>query len=132
AACATRPTLEGFLDAWCERDRLRAALLEWMERTPLIVTPVGAVTAFEHDAPRSFVAGEKRFGLFRAFGHAQGCNVFDLPAASVPAGLTREGLPVGVQIVGRPFDERTVLAAARAVEAATGGWRPPRLALSND
>ncbi|HST52323.1 MAG TPA: amidase, partial [Pyrinomonadaceae bacterium] len=46
AACATRPTLEGFLDAWCERDRLRAALLEWMERTPLIVTPVGAVTAF--------------------------------------------------------------------------------------
>jgi Asp-tRNA(Asn)/Glu-tRNA(Gln) amidotransferase A subunit family amidase len=131
AACATPPTLEGFLDAWCERDRLRAALLEWMEPTPLVVTPVGAVTAFEHDAPRSFVVGDKRFGLFRAFGHAQGCNVFDLPAISVPAGRTREGLPVGVQIIGRPFEERRVLAAARIVEAATGGWQPPRLALSN-
>jgi len=131
AACATRPTLENFLDTWCERDRLRAALLEWMERTPLVLTPVGAVSAFEHEAPRSFVVGDKRFGLFRAFGHAQGCNVFDLPAASVPAGQTREGLPVGVQIIGRSFDERRVLAAARVVEAATGGWQSPHLALSN-
>jgi amidase len=127
AECATPPTLEGFLDAWCERDRLRAALLEWMERTPLLLTPVGAVTAFEHDAPRSFVVGDKRFGLFRAFGHAQACNVFDLPAASVPAGRTRDGLPVGVQVVGRPFDERRVLAAARRIEEATGGWQPPSL-----
>jgi Asp-tRNA(Asn)/Glu-tRNA(Gln) amidotransferase A subunit family amidase len=127
AECATPPTLEGFLDAWCERDRLRAALLEWMERTPLLLTPVGAVTAFEHDAPRSFVVGDKRFGLFRAFGHAQSCNVFDLPAVSIPAGRTGEGLPVGVQVVGRPFDERRVLAAARRIEAATGGWQPPSL-----
>ena len=127
AECATPPTLEGFLDAWCERDRLRAALLEWMERTPLLLTPVGAVTAFEHDAPRSFVVGDKRFGLFRAFGHAQACNVFDLPAVSVPARRTREGLPVGVQVVGRPFDERRVLAAARRIEEATGGWQPPSL-----
>jgi amidase len=127
AECATPPTLEGFLDAWCERDRLRAALFEWMERTPLLLTPVGAVTAFEHDAPRSFVVGDKRFGLFRAFGHAQACNVFDLPAVSVPAGRTLEGLPVGVQVVGRPFDERRVLAAARVVEEATGGWQPPSL-----
>jgi amidase len=131
AECAAPQTLEDFLDAWGERDRLRAALLEWMERTPLVVTPVGAITAFAHDAPRHFVVGEKRFGLFRAFGFAQGCNVFDLPAVSVPAGRTREGLPVGVQIVGRPFEERRVLAAARHIEEATGGWNPPKITLPN-
>jgi Asp-tRNA(Asn)/Glu-tRNA(Gln) amidotransferase A subunit family amidase len=131
AACGTPATLEDFLDAWSERDRLRAALLEWMERTPLVVMPVGAITAFEHEAQKHFVVGEKGFGLFRAFGYAQSCNVFDLPAVSVPAGRTREGLPVGVQIVGRPFEERCVLAAARVIESATGGWQPPRDALSN-
>jgi Asp-tRNA(Asn)/Glu-tRNA(Gln) amidotransferase A subunit family amidase len=36
-----------------------------------------------------------------------------------------------VQIVGRPFEERRVLAAARVIEEALGGWQPPRLQLSN-
>jgi len=125
AACSARPTLEDFLNAWGERDRLRAALLEWMEATPLIVAPVGAVTALAHEGPKHFVVGEKRFGLFRAFGYAQASNVFDLPSVCVPAGRTSEGLPLGVQIVGRPFEEERVLAAARVVEQASGGWQPP-------
>jgi Asp-tRNA(Asn)/Glu-tRNA(Gln) amidotransferase A subunit family amidase len=41
----------------------------------------------------------------------------------VPAGLTEAGLPLGVQIVGRPHAEGEVLAAARVVEEALGGWR---------
>ncbi|MGB2694905.1 MAG: amidase [Dehalococcoidia bacterium] len=49
------------------------------------------------------------------------------PAMSVPCGFTEEGLPVGLQLVGRSFDERTVLRAAHAFEAAAGLWarRPP-------
>jgi len=125
AACSARPTLDDFLNAWGERDRLRAALLEWMEETPLVVAPVGAVAGLTHEGPRHFVVGEKQFGLFRAFGYAQAANVFDLPAVCVPAGRTGEGLPVGVQIVGRPFEEARVLAAARVVERASGGWQPP-------
>ena len=42
-----------------------------------------------------------------------------LPAVSVPAGFSTEGLPLGLQIIGRPFDEPTILRAARAYEAAT-------------
>jgi aspartyl-tRNA(Asn)/glutamyl-tRNA(Gln) amidotransferase subunit A len=42
-----------------------------------------------------------------------------LPAVSVPAGFSAEGLPIGLQIIGRPFDEPTILRAARAYEAAT-------------
>lgn len=47
------------------------------------------------------------------------CNLAGLPGVSVPAGFTRAGLPVGLQLLGRPFDEVTVLRAAAAFEADT-------------
>lgn len=125
AANAAALSLEDERKLWAKRDELRAEVLRWMEATPLIVAPVGAVSAFRHDAGQSVAVGEQRVGVFRAFSYAQAYNVFDLPAVCVPAGQTREGLPVGVQIVGRPFEEDTVLAAARVVEEALGGWRSP-------
>lgn len=115
-------------DAWAERERLRGALLEWMRETPLLLTPVGALAAFAHGA-RKVAIGGSEFNTFRAFSYAQACNVFALPAACVPAGRTREGLPVGVQIIGRPFQEQLVLAAARVIETALGGWQPSADAL---
>jgi aspartyl-tRNA(Asn)/glutamyl-tRNA(Gln) amidotransferase subunit A len=48
-------------------------------------------------------------------------NRFGTPAVSVPCGFARNGLPVGLQIVGRPFEEQTVLAVAHAYQPA-GGW----------
>ena len=45
------------------------------------------------------------------------------PAAVVPCGTSTEGLPIGVQIVGRPFHDDEVLAVATALEAAFGHWR---------
>jgi aspartyl-tRNA(Asn)/glutamyl-tRNA(Gln) amidotransferase subunit A len=55
-------------------------------------------------------------------------NVFGLPAISVPCGFTSSGLPIGLQIVGAPFAESTVLEMAHAYERATD-WqtRRPRL-----
>lgn len=47
-------------------------------------------------------------------------NYLDLPAASVPAGLTAEGLPIGLQIMGRPADETAVVALAAAFERVSG------------
>jgi len=54
-------------------------------------------------------------------------TVTGLPAISVPCGFTPEGLPVGVQIVGRPRDDLGVLQLAHAFEQATGfgKHRPP-------
>ena len=46
-------------------------------------------------------------------------NITGMPAISVPCGFDERGLPVGLQIVGRPFDEATVLRAADAYEQAT-------------
>jgi Asp-tRNA(Asn)/Glu-tRNA(Gln) amidotransferase A subunit family amidase len=88
--------------------------------------PVGSFPAFAHGASSVDVRGES-LSIFRAFGRTHAANVFGLPSAVVPAGRSAEGLPIGVQIVGRPFQEGTVLAAAAAIEEAHGGWqRPPQ------
>ena len=126
------PSLEKILAAWEDRDRARASLLGWMERTPLLVAPVGAVPAFRHEEFGRVEVEGRSLPTFRAFAHARAANVFDLPAAAVPAGRTAAGLPVGVQVVGRPHGEGRVLAAARVIEEALGGWQPPPETLLND
>ena len=105
-----------------ERGSLREGLLLWMKTTPLILAPVGATPAFEHGTRRVDVNGQS-ISVFRAFSYAQTFNVFGLPSVVVPAGLSAEGLPIGVQIVGRPFEEGIVLAAARVVEEALSTLR---------
>ena len=111
------PTLDEYIAGWMERDRLREELLRWMETTPIIVAPVGATPAYEHDTLKVTVRGET-FGTFRAFTYAQTFNVFDLPVVTVPAGRSADGLPIGVQIVGPPQAEELVLAVAEIVEQA--------------
>lgn len=111
------PSLDQYLADWMERDRLREELLRWMETTPIVIAPVGATPAYEHDTLKVTVQGQT-MGTFRAFSYAQTFNVFDLPVVTVPAGRSPEGLPIGVQIVGRPNAEATVLAAAEIVEQA--------------
>jgi len=110
--------------ALVERERRREELLRWMKTMPLILAPVGAVPAFSHGARRVNV-DEESISIFRAFSYSQTFNVFGLPSISVPAGCFAEGLPIGVQVVGRPFEERTVLGAAAVIERALGGWRKP-------
>jgi aspartyl-tRNA(Asn)/glutamyl-tRNA(Gln) amidotransferase subunit A len=58
-------------------------------------------------------------------------NLAGLPAISVPSGLSHDGLPLGLQLIGRAFDEATVLRAGRAIETAAdfkaipqAWWRP--------
>ncbi len=111
------PTLDEYIAGWMERDRLREELLQWLETTPLIVAPVGATPAYAHETLKVTVQG-RTMGTFRAFSYSQTFNVFDLPVVTVPAGRSKDGLPIGVQIVGRPFAEDLVLSAAEVVEKA--------------
>jgi amidase len=127
AANSPQASPEDFARAWGEREALLSALLDWMKATPLIVAPVGATPAFEHGARRVKV-GDEVLSVYRAFDYSRAFNVLGLPSVSVPAGRTREGLPIGVQIIGRPFAEVAVLAAASIIEAALGGWKQPPLA----
>jgi aspartyl-tRNA(Asn)/glutamyl-tRNA(Gln) amidotransferase subunit A len=47
-----------------------------------------------------------------------------LPGISVPAGLDGQGLPLGLQLIGRPFDEATLFSLAQVIEAAAGRFSP--------
>jgi amidase len=117
---------ERLAKAVVERERLREELLRWMKTTPIIIAPVGATGAWPHGTQRVNVQGES-ISVWRAFSYSQTFNVFGLPSVVVPAGRSAAGLPIGVQIVGRPFTERTVLGVAEIIEQALGGWqRPPK------
>ena len=111
------PTLDEYIAGWMERDRLREKLVEWMQTTPIIIAPVGATPAYAHDTLKVNVNGVT-MGTFKAFSYAQTFNVFDLPVVTVTAGRSSDGLPIGVQLVGRPFSEEMILAAAEIVEEA--------------
>jgi Asp-tRNA(Asn)/Glu-tRNA(Gln) amidotransferase A subunit family amidase len=118
------PSLDDYINWWLERDRLRARLVTWMENTPLILAPVGATAAYKHGTQKVTI-GEHTMSTFRAFSYSQAFNVFDLPVVVVPAGRSAEGLPIGVQVIGRPFAEESVMAAAAIIEESLGGWQMP-------
>lgn len=128
AARRTSPadTMETLAVAMAERERLRSELLQWMERTPVIIAPVGSTKAFAHGTRRIDIGGQT-LSVFRAFSYCQTYNVFGLPSVSVPAGRSLDGLPLGVQIIGRPYEEEVVLSVAAIVERELGGWQMPML-----
>ncbi len=118
------PDFAAFVRGWVERDLMRLRLLEQMERFPILLCPVSSTPAFRH-GERSWMVEGKRVNYLDNFLYCQVGNLLGLPAAVVPAGTSPEGLPIGVQIIGRPFEEEQVLAVASRVEEATGGWRAP-------
>ena len=121
-----RPPLSslGFTEAWIDRDVVRADLLRQMETHRVLICPVASIPAFKH-GEREWMIGDKTVHYLDAMSFTQWFNVMGNPAAVVPAGMSPEGLPICVQVVGRPFEEELVLSVAAAIEAGTGGYRPP-------
>jgi amidase len=110
--------------AWTDRDVVRAELLYEMETHRVLLCPVASVPAFRH-GERSWTFDDRRIGYLDAMSYTQWFNVLGLPAAVVPVGTSPEGLPIGVQVVGRAFEEELVLSVAAAIERGCGGYRPP-------
>jgi aspartyl-tRNA(Asn)/glutamyl-tRNA(Gln) amidotransferase subunit A len=95
-----------------------AKIQKFFEKYDLLLTPVLAVPPFPVDvySPRE-INGQKVGGLaWMPFTYP--FNITGQPAASVPCGFTDNGLPIGMQIVGRKYDEVTVLKASAAFERA--------------
>jgi Asp-tRNA(Asn)/Glu-tRNA(Gln) amidotransferase A subunit family amidase len=106
-----------------QRDSLRASVLSFMEDWPILLLPVASLPAFKVGTSRFSVDGAE-IARMDVHVHCRAMSLLRLPAAVVPCGTSREGLPIGVQIVGRPFAEHEVLAVAAALERAFGPWRP--------
>jgi amidase len=118
------PVVEDLVFNLATRDRLRTALLRELENTPLILAPPCSVPAFRH-RERSWTVGGKTIGLLDVMTQVTPWNLLGLPAAVVPFDVTEQGLPIGVQIIGRPWDEETILEVAVKLEEARGQFAAP-------
>jgi Asp-tRNA(Asn)/Glu-tRNA(Gln) amidotransferase A subunit family amidase len=123
---AAEPSLSGqdFLGAWIRRDTLRASFLEQMRKYPILLCPPAAIPAFRH-GERSWSVEGKTVEYLDAWSYTEWFNLLGNPAAVVPVSQLPDGLPVGVQVVGRPWEEEQVLLVAAAIERELGRGRTP-------
>jgi aspartyl-tRNA(Asn)/glutamyl-tRNA(Gln) amidotransferase subunit A len=125
-----RWTAEDFTDAIMARKSVANAMWRFMRGFDLLLTPTVAVTAFALDelGPARINGSPVTDDAWTPF--AALANLTGQPAITVPVGL-HEGLPVGVQLMGRRLDDATALRAAAALEAALGprSWPPLATAL---
>ncbi len=116
-------TATELLDAWAELDLIRSKTLEEMSAFPVLLCPVASIPAFRH-GEREWIIDGRRVNYFDAMRPTQWFNALAAPAAVVPVGLSSEGLPIGVQIIARPFQDETALGVAAIVDGAFG-YKPP-------
>ena len=97
------------------RDAIRRQILEQMADVPVLVMPTCGVSAFPHRERRYRTEG-KDIGLFQAMMPLTWVNLVGFPALTLPLAMDEDGLPVGVQLVGRPWEEETILDLAIRME----------------
>src|SRR5262249_27822838 len=124
-------SFNAYLRSQAEVELLRNDLASYFSRYDLLLCPVTLLPAHDQNAselvvdghtlpPRSIVRATVPFSLT------------GYPALSLPFGYNTEGLPIGVQLVGRRFDEATVLQAAVILEEARGRQRVPPISLRQE
>ena len=121
-----KPTFDDYMDSLANTELLRHEVTRLFARYDVLVIPTTPTPAHTHETSELTINGE----TVEPRNSLRATVSFDLtgsPAVSVPVALSEEGLPIGVQVVGRHFDEATVLHVAAALEAARGEYRRPPL-----
>jgi amidase len=116
-------TAEGLLHALMERDQLCAHMESQMSDFPILLAPVSSTPAFPHEHA-GWGSGHPA-DYFRTMTYCQHFNLLGNPAVTVPVGQSAEGLPIGVQIVGRRYQEHEVLAVAEFLNEQFQWKEPP-------
>ncbi|MCB0109768.1 MAG: amidase, partial [Caldilineaceae bacterium] len=101
-----------------EVGRFRSEMLGFMANTDILICPVNAYPAMPHGSEDANMP---------AFSYTMTFNLTGWPVVVVRAGTSPEGLPIGVQIVARPWCEHEALALAQQIESALGEWPQPPL-----
>jgi amidase len=114
-ASATSDDVLRLVDRW---DQFRMGMLAFLRDYDVIIAPVHAYQAIPHGT-----SGER----FAGFSYTMTYNLTGWPAAVVRVGTAQDGLPIGVQIVCKPWKEDVALAIAQYLQDALGGWQPPPL-----
>ena len=118
----------GYYDAYYTKAQAVRTLIkrdfdQVFEEVDLLVAPVTPTPAFQF--------GEKikdPLQMYLSDLYTISASLAGIPAISIPSGFSQKGLPIGLQIMGRSFEEETVLRAARAYEMVTN-WRKKRPAI---
>ncbi|MGL5027681.1 MAG: amidase [Shewanella oncorhynchi] len=122
-------TGDQFTQALLERKRIVNITARFMQEFDFLITPTTASAAFAIDTygPSTIAGQELPPSAWVPFSAL--ANFTGLPAASVPIGFTRDGRPIGLQIMGRHLDDRGVLALSAVFEALLplNGWPGPEL-----
>ena len=103
-----------YVSADIARNALSLTMAKFHRRYDLLLTPSVAVPALKAGELLTDPATQQEWIEWTPFSYP--FNLTRQPAASVPCGLTKAGLPIGLQIVGRMYDDALVLRAARAFE----------------
>jgi len=121
ASLKIAPTVDEFMDACVKREIVRSKIIKQMGDVPILLSPVCAAPAFRH--------GEGNWqpvcGYRDTMRHAQWLNLAGFPGVSVPMALSAQGLPIGVQVIGRPNEDELVLAVAEMLETTRGKFKAP-------
>ena len=109
-------TPEDYFEAVSQRGALGTQMRVFKERYDLLLTPTLPIAAFNVGKLAPVDDGKGKWVYWTPFSYP--FNLTQQPAVSVPCGFTKAGLPVGLHIVGKMFDDRTVLRASQAYEGA--------------
>jgi Asp-tRNA(Asn)/Glu-tRNA(Gln) amidotransferase A subunit family amidase len=121
-ALASREPLgdrDTLLAACGERDALRAHLLHQLQDVRVVLSLVSTEPACRHGEGYARANDTMRF--------CQWLNLAGFPGFSLPFGKSPEGLPINLQLIGRPYEEELLLAVAESLEQARGPWQGPPL-----
>jgi Asp-tRNA(Asn)/Glu-tRNA(Gln) amidotransferase A subunit family amidase len=117
-------TGDSLLEAWVQRDLRRARLFAQMRDFPVLLCPVAAIPAFRHGERTWRVEGQT-VSYLDAWSYTEWFNLLGTPAVSVPVGESSDGLPIGIQLIARPWQEEVLLSIAEALDEKRGAWRRP-------
>ncbi|RJT42698.1 amidase [Mesorhizobium waimense] len=122
-----QPTpLSRWFEALARRDRSILAWDRFFETCDALLCPVAMCTAFAHCEPGTQIevdGKQQNYWMLPAYGAV--FNYSSHPALSLPCGQDRDGLPIGLQLVGKRWSESRLLGIAKAIEPLTGGFRRP-------
>ncbi len=124
ALAEPQPSAKQLIERLAARDAMRASLLRQMRDTPVLLMPACGVTAFPH-RQRRYPTPAKEISQFEAMMPATPVNLLGLPSLAVPIAQDRDGLPVGVQLIGRPWEEELLLEIGARLEQARGLFPTP-------